>query len=163
MEVQSFSLAVGTWAGGSVAEPKVMIEAPATIANSGTLVMSKPSREQSEPSASALDAVEAPQAALISDAAAQAAVETQEPHPNVSVGIDLSGDAHLSDVFEETTLDYDDFAGKESTRLSCNDDDLWDLQLETPSKPDPRKFTHLFADELKAISDLEIKTPSCET
>lgn len=72
----------------------------------------------------------------------------------------IDPDMHLFDVFEETALDYDDSAGEENVRLSYEDDDLWDPLTETPSKPDPNKFTHLSAYELKAISDLKIEPPS---
>lgn len=77
----------------------------------------------------------------------------------MSANIDLLGDAHLSDAFEEIALDYGDSGGEENTRLSCDDVDLWDSMTETPSMPDTSKFIYLFANELKVINDLEFETP----
>lgn len=130
MEGQSSILTVGTGTSGSwlsrKSSSRLLPLLPALV------LWRCQSLHASNQNACTLDAIEYPQATLVSNVTAQDAIETHESHPVVSVGIDPSSDVLLSDVFEEIALDYGDSVREESARLSCEDDELWDPLLETP-------------------------------
>lgn len=72
---------------------------------------------------------------MVSDIAAQPAMEIEESLPILFASVRSPGDVNLFVTCEETLLDYGSSGREDNAELSCDEEDLWESLTTTPLKP----------------------------